>query len=164
MLTGTIANLGRQYVITLEAVNAMGESLAREQVEANSKEEVLNALHRAGTELRSKLGESISSVQKFDKPLAQATTSSMDALKALTLGDMKHMSGEELGAVPHYQQAIELDPNFAMAYARLGTAYLNLGQLSCPRRTAKGFRAAGPRERTRKALHHFALLCRFRTA
>jgi len=88
MLTGTIANLGRQYVITLEAVNAMGESLAREQVEANSKEEVLNALHRAGTELRSKLGESISSVQKFDKPLAQATTSSMDALKALTLGDM----------------------------------------------------------------------------
>jgi serine/threonine protein kinase/tetratricopeptide (TPR) repeat protein len=128
MLTGTIANLGRQYVITLEAVNAMGESLAREQVEANSKAEVLNALHRAGTELRSKLGESISSVQKFDKPLAQATTSSMDALKALTLGDMKHMSGEELGAVPHYQQAIELDPNFAMAYARLGTAYLNLGQ------------------------------------
>jgi len=128
MLTGTIANLGRQYVITLEAVNAMGESLAREQVEANSKEEVLNALHKAGTDLRSKLGESISSVQKFDKPLAQATTSSMDALKALTLGDMKHMAGEELGAVPHYQQAIELDPNFAMAYARLGTAYLNLGQ------------------------------------
>src|SRR5678815_4891689 len=128
MLTGTIANLGKQYVITLEAVNATGESLAREQVEANSKEEVLNALHKAGSQLRSKLGESISSVQKYDKPLAQATTSSMDALKALTLGDMKHAEGEELGAIPHYQQAIELDPNFAMAYARLGTVYLNLGQ------------------------------------
>jgi serine/threonine protein kinase/tetratricopeptide (TPR) repeat protein len=128
MLTGTIANLGKQYVITLEAVNAAGESLAREQVEANAKEEVLNALHKAGSQLRSKLGESISSVQKYDKPLAQATTSSMEALKAFTLGDMKHAGGEELGALPHYQQAIELDPNFAMAYARLGTVYLNLGQ------------------------------------
>mgnify|MGYP003694130845 FL=1 len=97
-------------------------------MEANSKEEVLNALHKAGSQLRSKLGESISSVRSTDKPLAQATTSSMDALKALTLGDMKHAEGEELGAIPHYQQAIELDPNFAMAYARLGTVYLNLGQ------------------------------------
>jgi tetratricopeptide (TPR) repeat protein/predicted Ser/Thr protein kinase len=128
MLTGTIANLGQQYVITLDAVNAAGETLAREQAEARSKEEVLNALHKAGTQLRSRLGESISSVQKFDKPLAQATTSSLEALKSFTLGDMKHIGGEEMQAIPYYQRAIELDPNFAMAYARLGTVYLNLGQ------------------------------------
>ena len=128
MLTGTIANLGKQYVITLDAVNSNGESLAREQSEASSKEDVLNALHKAGTQLRSRLGESISSVQKFDKPLAQATTSSLEALKSFTLGDMKHTSGDEFQAIPYYQRAIELDPNFAMAYARLGTVYLNLGQ------------------------------------
>jgi len=128
MLTGTIANLGKQYVITLDAVNSSGESLAREQSEASSKGDVLNALHKAGTQLRSRLGESISSVQKFDKPLAQATTSSLEALKSFTLGDMKHTGGDEFQAIPYYQRAIELDPNFAMAYARLGTVYLNLGQ------------------------------------
>jgi tetratricopeptide (TPR) repeat protein len=129
MLNGSISNLGNQYVITLEAVNATnGESLAREDVQANSKEDVLTALHKAGSSLRRELGESLASVQKYDKPLAEATTSSLEALKALSLGDAKHQVGDDLGALPFYQHAIELDPNFAMAYARLGTVYFNLGQ------------------------------------
>jgi len=129
MLNGSITNLGSQYVITLEAVNAgSGESLAREEVQAGSKESVLNSLHQAGSNLRKKLGESLASVQKYDKPLSEATTSSLEALKALSLGDMKHQMFNELAALPLYQHAVELDPNFAMAYARLGTVYNNLGQ------------------------------------
>jgi len=129
MLSGSIANLGSQYVITLDAVNAgTGESLAREEVQSPNKESVLNSLHEAGSSLRKKLGESLASVQKYDKPLSEATTSSLEALKAFSLGDLKHQSFDELGALPLYQRAIELDPNFAMAYARLGTVYSNLGQ------------------------------------
>jgi tetratricopeptide (TPR) repeat protein/predicted Ser/Thr protein kinase len=129
MLNGSIANLGSQYVITLEAVNAgSGESLAREEVQAGSKESVLNSLHQAGSSLRKKLGESLASVQKYDKPLSEATTSSLEALKALSLGDSRHQMFNELAALPLYQHAVELDPNFAMAYARLGTVYNNLGQ------------------------------------
>jgi tetratricopeptide (TPR) repeat protein len=129
MLNGSIANLGSQYVITLDAVNAgTGESLAREEVQASSKEAVLNSLHQAGSSLRKKLGESLASVQKYDKPLSEATTSSLEALKAFSLGDVKHQSFDELPALPLYQRAVELDPNFAMAYARLGTVYSNLGQ------------------------------------
>src|SRR5437870_12328085 len=129
MLNGSIANLGSQYVITLDAVNAgSGESLAREEVQAESKESVLNSLHQAGSSLRKKLGESLASVQKYDKPLSEATTSSLEALKAFSLGDMRHQMFNELAALPLYQRAVELDPNFAMAYARLGTVYNNLGQ------------------------------------
>ena len=129
MLNGSIANIGSQYVITLEAVNAAsGESLAREEVQSGSKEAVLNSLHQAGSSLRKKLGESLASVQKYDKPLSEATTSSLEALKAFSLGDMKHQMFNELAALPLYQHAVELDPNFAMAYARLGTVYNNLGQ------------------------------------
>jgi pentatricopeptide repeat protein len=129
MLNGSISNLGSRYVLTLDAVNASsGDSLAREQVQADRKEDVLNALHRAGSKLREQLGESLASVQKYNKPLSQATTSSLEALQALTMGDAKHQAGDELAAAPFYKRAIELDPNFAMAYARLGTIYLNLGQ------------------------------------
>jgi len=129
MLTGTIASVGSQYVVTLEAVNAAtGDVLASAETQAGSKEEVLNALHRVDSQLRSKLGESLASVQKYDKMLSEATTSSLEALKAFSLGDVKHAAGEELDAIPYYQRAIELDPNFAMAYARLGTAYNNLEQ------------------------------------
>ena len=129
MLNGSIANLGSQYVITLDAVNASsGESLAREEMQAGSKEEVLNSLHKAGTSLRRKLGESLASLQKYDKPLSEATTSSLEALKALSLGDIEHNSGDEFKALPLYQRAVELDPNFAMAYARLGAVYNNMGQ------------------------------------
>jgi tetratricopeptide (TPR) repeat protein len=129
MLTGTIANLGSAYVMTLEAVNAAnGDALAEEQVQADSKEAVLGSLHKASSELRRKLGESLSSTEKFNTPLAEATTSSFEALKAFTLGDAKHEVGDDLEAIPLYQRAVELDPNFAMAYARLGTAYSNEGQ------------------------------------
>jgi tetratricopeptide (TPR) repeat protein len=129
MLNGSISNLGSQYVIALEAVNAAnGESLAREQVQAPSKESVLNSLHQAGSSLRKKLGESLVSVQKYDKPLSEATTSSLEALKAFSLGDAKHQIFDELTALPLYQRAVELDPNFAMAYARIGAVYSNLGQ------------------------------------
>jgi eukaryotic-like serine/threonine-protein kinase len=129
MLTGTIANLGSQYLVTLEAVNAFtGDTLASVQADAKSKEEVLNALHRADSQLRGKLGESLASVQKYDMMLSQATTSSLEGLKSFTQGDSKHAHGDEYGAIPDYQRAIELDPNFAMAFARLGTVYANLGQ------------------------------------
>jgi len=129
MLTGSIATLGTQYVLTIEAVNAAtGESLAQEQVQASSKETVLNSLDQAASKLRGKLGESLASVQKFGKPLSQATTSSLDALQAFSLGDAKHFGGEDLASIPFYQKAVELDPNFALAYARLGVAYGNLGQ------------------------------------
>jgi len=130
ILNGTISNLGNQYVVSLDAVNASsGESLAREEVQASSKEDVLNSLHKAGTSLRSKLGESLASLQKYDKPLSEATTSSLEALKALSLGDIEHNAGEEFKALPLYQRAVELDPNFAMAYARLGAIYSNMGQV-----------------------------------
>jgi eukaryotic-like serine/threonine-protein kinase len=129
MLNGSIDSVGGQYVVTLEATNAAsGDSLGRQQAQADRKEDVLNALHGAATKLRRQLGESLSMVQKYDTSLSMATTSSLDALKALSMGDAKHNVGDELGAVPNYQQAIELDPNFAMAYARLGTIYNNLGQ------------------------------------
>ena len=129
MLAGDIDSVGGQYVITLEATNASsGDSLGRQQVQADRKEDVLNALHSAATKLRSQLGESLAMVQKYDMSLSQATTSSLEALKSLSLGDSKHSSGDELGAIPDYQRAVELDPNFAMAYARLGTVYSNLGQ------------------------------------
>jgi eukaryotic-like serine/threonine-protein kinase len=129
MLNGSIDSVGGQYVVTLEATNAStGDSLGRQQAQANRKEDVLNALHSAATKLRGQLGESLAMVQKYDMSLSMATTSSLDALKALSLGDAKHNMSDELGAVPDYQRAIELDPNFAMAYARLGAVYNNLGQ------------------------------------
>src|ERR1700690_124902 len=129
MLNGSIASMGSQYVIALDAVNAStGESLAREEVQASNKESVLNSLHQAGSDLRKKLGESLASVQKYAKPLSEGTTSSLEALKAFSLGDMKHQMFDELSALPLYQRAVELDPNFAMAYARLGTVYSNMGQ------------------------------------
>jgi serine/threonine protein kinase/Flp pilus assembly protein TadD len=129
MLNGSIDSVGGQYVISLEATNvASGDSLGRQQAQAERKEDVLNALHSAATKLRGQLGESLSMVQKYDMPLSMATTSSLDALKALSLGDAKHNMSDEIGAIPDYQRAIELDPNFAMAYARLGAIYNNLSQ------------------------------------
>jgi len=129
LLVGSIASLGSQYVVTLDAVNsATGDSLARSQAQAGSKEQVLGALSDATGKMRQKLGESLATIQKFDKPLQEATTSSLEALKAFTLGDATRNRGEQLAAIPFYQRAIELDPNFALAYARLGTMYGNLGQ------------------------------------
>jgi serine/threonine protein kinase/tetratricopeptide (TPR) repeat protein len=129
MLTGSIASLGGEFVISLDAINAAtGDSLGEEQAQASRREDVLNALGKATSAIRRKLGESLASVQKFDKPLEEATTSSLEALKAFSLGDQQHMANEDLASVPFYQRAIELDPNFALAYGRLGAVYENLGQ------------------------------------
>jgi eukaryotic-like serine/threonine-protein kinase len=130
VIGGSIAGMGTQYVVTLDAVNAAtGDTLADVQARADSKEQVLKALDQSTTQLREKLGESLTSIQKFDKPLEEATTSSLAALKAFSLGDEKHGAADDLASIPFYKHAIELDPNFAMAYARLGTVYSNYGQV-----------------------------------
>ena len=129
MLSGSIASLGSHYVITLSALNAQsGDVLAREEIEAESKEQVLKSLDRAASSLRGKLGESIGSVQKFATPLEQATTSSLEALQAFSLGQAEHQRLNDDKAIPHLKRAIELDPNFAMAQATLGVAYNNVTQ------------------------------------
>ena len=126
MLTGSIASLGSHYVISVGAANCVsGESLAQEQIEADSKENVLKSLGKAVSSLRGRMGESLASIKKFDTPLEEATTQSLDALKAFTLGEGLRNKGDDMGAVPNYERAIELDPNFALAYARLGTMYGN---------------------------------------
>jgi serine/threonine protein kinase/tetratricopeptide (TPR) repeat protein len=131
MLTGSIALVGNEYLITLEAVNAAtGDSLAQAQQQAAGKDAVLSTLSSAAAKLREKLGESLASVQKFDKPLDQATTSSLEALKAYTLGDELHTRLEDMSSIPFYQRAIELDPNFALAHLRLGVVAGNTTQLS----------------------------------
>jgi len=131
VLVGNIAQLGTQYVVTLNAINAVdGDTIAEEQQQAESKEKVLAALDKAASRLRGKLGESLSSIQKLDKPLEEATTSSLAALKAFSDGEeTRNKKGDE-EAMPFYQHAIELDPNFALAYARLGTIYGNNGESS----------------------------------
>ncbi len=129
MIAGEIAPLGSNYVITVKASNCQsGDSLAQEQVEAASKERVLRALGEAASKLRARLGESLGSVQKFDVPIDQATTSSLEALKAYTLGSQERARGRQTESAPLFKRAIELDPNFAMAYGTLATTYGNLGQ------------------------------------
>ena len=131
MLNGSIALVGNDYLITLEAVNpSTGDSLAQAQQQATGKDAVLGSLGSAATKLRQKLGESLASVQQFDKPLDQATTSSLEALKAYTLGDQLHTKLEDIQAIPFYQRAIELDPNFALAHLRLGVIGGNTGQFN----------------------------------
>jgi eukaryotic-like serine/threonine-protein kinase len=127
-LSGSISNLGSNYVITLEAVNGQsGEEMAREQVEAESKERVLKALSQAASKLREKLGESLQSIQKFDAPL-EVTTSSLEALKAFSLGYEQGIRGKFLEGIPAFKRAVELDPNFASAYGQLSIMYNNTNQ------------------------------------
>lgn len=128
-LAGSIANIGNQYVIGLNAVNcATGDSLVSEQVQAEGKEKVLAALGRAASAMRQKLGESLSTVQKLDTPLEQATTPSLEALQAYSLARKTMTQNADFnGAIPLFQHAVALDPKFAMAYASLGTVYHNLG-------------------------------------
>ncbi|HKD00940.1 MAG TPA: protein kinase [Terriglobales bacterium] len=129
MLTGSIAPLGSHYVITLAAVNAQtGDTIASEQAESESKERVLKTLDSAASKLRGKLGESLPSIEKFATPLEQATTSSLEALQAYSLGHAAHLRFNDEGAIPYFEHAIELDPNFAVAWAELGVASGNVGQ------------------------------------
>jgi tetratricopeptide (TPR) repeat protein len=128
-LAGSIVTLGTQYVIGLEALNcASGDVLAREQVTAGGKEQVLTVLGQAASKLRNEVGESLSSVQKFDVPLEQATTNSLEALKALTLSQKAFNEKGDHDAIPFVERAIELDPNFALAYDYLAGHYFNLNQ------------------------------------
>jgi serine/threonine protein kinase/tetratricopeptide (TPR) repeat protein len=129
-LSGTISSMGSQYVMGIKAVNCQtGDTLSQEQVIANSKEQVLPALGQAATKLRERLGESLKTVQKLATPIEQATTPSLDALQAYSLGRSTMLAqGNFAAAVPLFQHAIQLDPNLAMAYASLGTTYHNLGE------------------------------------
>jgi tetratricopeptide (TPR) repeat protein len=129
MLTGQVSSLGAHYVIGLNAVNcSSGENLGSEQVEADSREHVLRSLGEAARRLREKLGESLASIQKYDTPIEQASTPSLEALQAYSLGLRTLYTKGEEPAVPFLKRAIQLDPTFAMAYARLGTLYFNLSQ------------------------------------
>jgi eukaryotic-like serine/threonine-protein kinase len=124
VLTGSISNLGSEYVVGVNAVNCRtGDRLAQEQVQAPKKEDVLKALGQATTKLRTTLGESLSTVQIYDIPLPEATTSSLEALQAFSLGMKTNLEKGDVAAIPFYKHAIELDPNFAAAYAQLGTIY-----------------------------------------
>ena len=130
-LAGSIASLGNQYVLVLKAVNCQsGDILAEVQATAAAKEKVLDTLSQAASKLRGEVGESLSTVQKFDVPLAEATTSSLEALKAYTLGGKAANEKGPAAALPYDQRAIELDPNFAMGYSDLGNDYYNLGETS----------------------------------
>ncbi len=123
-ITGSIAGLGRNYVISLEAVNALtGDVIAREQVEVGAKENILPALGQAASRMRQKLGESLPSIQRYDIPLEQATTRSLAAFKAYSTGRKLLMSGKWLEGLGHYSRAVELDPNFASAYDDMSYCY-----------------------------------------
>jgi len=129
-LSGSIASFGSQYVLGLKAVSCpTGEVLAEEQQTASSKENVLEALDSAAGKLRRKLGESLSTVEKFDTPLEQATTPSLEALQAYTLGRKTQVARDEFAAaIPFFQRAVRFDPNFAIDYAALGSVYWNIGE------------------------------------
>ncbi|MCU1300720.1 MAG: serine/threonine protein kinase with repeat [Candidatus Sulfotelmatobacter sp.] len=129
-IEGYISNLGSQYVLGLKAVNCRtGDLLADEQATATGKEQVLKTLGDVSSKLREKLGESLASVQKFDAPPESVTTPSLEALQAYGLGfHTMTVKNDPAAAVPLFQRAITLDPNFAMAYARLGTCYNGLGE------------------------------------
>jgi serine/threonine protein kinase len=132
ILTGTIASLGKEYVITLSAQNtATGDEIVSAQAQAKDKEGVLDALSKAAASMRAKLGEDLASIKKLDTPFGQATTPSLEAFRAYALGDTAHGKALDIPeAEGHYLRAIELDPNLAMAYARLGVIYINSGQVA----------------------------------
>jgi eukaryotic-like serine/threonine-protein kinase len=138
-IEGSIAGLGSQYVIGIKAVNChSGDLLAEEQDTANSKEQVLKALGETATKLRAKLGESLASVEKYDVPPENVTTPSLEALQAYSLGYRAQVAkDDDAAAVSFFQRAISLDPNFAMAYARLGANYSNMGEAALAAETTR---------------------------
>jgi len=130
-IAGAIGSLGSEYMLALKAVNCQnGDTLAQEQASAASKEKVLDTLGEAASKLRGGLGESLATVQKFDVPLEQATTSSLDALKAYSLGRKADAEKGPAASLAYDQHAIELDPNFAIGYEAIGGDYGSLGEVS----------------------------------
>jgi tetratricopeptide (TPR) repeat protein len=147
-IEGSISSLGSQYVLGLKAVNCQtGDVLAGEQVTASGKEQVLKALGDAATKLREKIGESLASVKKYDAALENVTTSSLEALQAYNLGiQTMNVANDYVAAIPFFQRAVSFDPNFAMAYQRLGASYQPQGELT---RASEAMRKAYElRERT----------------
>jgi eukaryotic-like serine/threonine-protein kinase len=129
-IAGSVSSLGAQYVISLSALNcATGDALARRQAQAGGKEHILEALSDAASRLRGDLGESLSSVQKYDVPLAEATTTSLEALKTYSMGRRVSREKGTSEGIPYFKHATELDPNFALAYTSLSTSYYNLNQI-----------------------------------
>jgi serine/threonine protein kinase/tetratricopeptide (TPR) repeat protein len=129
-IDGSIAQVGSEYTVIVKAVNCTsGDTLASAEATAADKSHVLDALSKVATDLRGKLGESLATVKKFDTPLAEASTSSLEALQAYSKGRALTSAGEFSSAVPPLKQAIELDPNFAMAYAALATVYVDMGEV-----------------------------------
>jgi eukaryotic-like serine/threonine-protein kinase len=130
-LNGSVAQIGNEYNLILKAVNcASGETLTSTAATASDKSHVLDAMGKAASEIRGKLGESLSTVKKFDVPVQQASTSSLEALQAFSLGRQLMASNDSSVSIAPFQRAIKLDPNFAMAYSAAGVCYLNLGQTS----------------------------------
>lgn len=155
ILAGSIASLGTHYVIGLNAVDChSGEALARVQSEADTRENILKTLQSIATKVRRQLGESLASIKRFDTPLEQATTSSLEALQLFTLGSNAQNAGNEAAAVPFYRRAIALDPRFATAYEAMGIAYANLQEhdLAVQNLTAAYNRRAKTSERQRLSI------------
>jgi eukaryotic-like serine/threonine-protein kinase len=153
LLSGSISSLGSQYMIGLEAVNCgSGDTLAKEQAEASKKEDVVRALGVVTSTLRTKLGESLISVQKFDVPI-EATTPSLEALKTFSMGVTTQAEKGDAEAIPFFKRAIEIDPNFAMAYARVGISYANLGQPSLALQNLEKAYSLRDRVSAREKLH-----------
>jgi eukaryotic-like serine/threonine-protein kinase len=131
VLTGSIASLGSNYLLTLNAQDCVnGQVVAEEQVEAAGKERVITALGEAASSFREKLGESLASIQRYDQKIEQATTRSLEALKAYSQGMTARRTQGDFDSVPFFRRAVEHDPEFALAHARLGTVYSNLGRKS----------------------------------
>ncbi len=130
-VAGAIGSLGSEYVLELKAVNCLtGDTLASEQVTAASRDKVLDALGQAASRLRASLGESLTTVERFDVPLEEATTPSLEALKALSMGTIAANQQGVAAALPWHQRAVELDPNFAMGYRTVGGDYYELGEVA----------------------------------
>ncbi|MGC1420913.1 MAG: protein kinase [Terracidiphilus sp.] len=158
---GSIANIGSKYLLGLNAANCQtGDSIAMQQVQVVKKEDVLDALDSLATTLRKQVGESLSTIDKYDTPIKEATTPSLEALKSYSLGIKTRSAQGDSAAIPHFKRAIELDPNFAMAFARLGVSYLNTGQpalASQSIQTAYGMRErVSEREKLTISSYYFA--------
>jgi serine/threonine protein kinase/tetratricopeptide (TPR) repeat protein len=129
MLKASLAPAGKHFVLGMSVVNCQtGDSLADQQVEAESRERILWAVDQASTKLRAKLGESLATLQKYDAPVEQATTASLEALRSYSLGVKTRLTQGDKAALPLFERATELDGNFAMAFARMGSGYFNLGE------------------------------------
>ena len=132
VLNGAIAQVGTQYLLTLKAINcANGESLGSAEEQAADKDHVLDALGKVASHIRKQLGESLASVEKYDEPEQNVTTASLEALKAYSLGyQAEVLKSDYAASIPLFQRAVDLDPNFAMAYARMGTSYSDVNEIT----------------------------------